>query len=161
MDVSFHQSQSPTKLFNQSMFIEETVATSVTNCKIVDMSMVANKRKTIETISVDEAITNVTKSVKIRKMNDENLEPENRNNTILQNVKININISSSDSNSGPLSNLNTTRICDADLSMDDTPHNKVCREPKYSFNLIFDFLSLDSLTVSYSLSIIENFLFLR
>lgn len=130
MDVSFHPSQSTTKLFNQTMSIEATETTTVTNCIQEDMSVVVgHKRKTIETITVDEAIANVTKSVKMRKMNDENVDPQSEN-TILHHVEMNIS-SNDDSNS----NLNATRMYDVDVSVDDlssqsafsfVPPNKVC-----------------------------------
>lgn len=121
------QSQSPTKLFNQSMFVEETVTTSVTNYKLMDMSMLghANKRKTIETVSVDKAILDVTKSMKIRKMNDENLEPEIHQNTILHHVRMSVDCNAV---SKPTVNSNLTRIFDADADLsvaDDLPQKKV------------------------------------
>ncbi|XP_037039549.1 uncharacterized protein LOC119076737 [Bradysia coprophila] len=123
MEISQRDSVSHTKLFNQTMIVEETVSTSstsVTNCKLVDMSGIvgnANKRKTIDTISVETVATDVVKSVKIRKMNDENLEP-GMYNTILHHV--NMSVSSPDRKSGTKSqvNLNTTRMFD-DAEMSD------------------------------------------
>lgn len=119
MDMSFEQNESPTKLFNQSMFIEETTTTSnrVTNCKLVEIPMVGNKRKTIKTISVDIATTDVVKSVKIRKINDENLEPDVNNVTVLDHVRMSV--SNTDYKHKPAVNLNTSRIFDADLSDDN------------------------------------------
>ncbi len=129
MSVSLNDSE--TKLFNQTMFIEEeTHTTSLTNCHVVDMSMVGNKRKTIETISVDQATTDVVKSVKIRKMNDENVEP-NIHNTILHHVNMSV---SSDYHKSIVKadvNLNATRIFDGDADMSDVDHlpqSSVCEE---------------------------------
>lgn len=118
MDVSFGDGQSSTKLFNQSMFIEKTTVTSATNCHLVNMSIVSNgnKRKTVETITVDKTVTDVTKSVKIRKMNDENLEPEGHN-TILHHVSMNI---SRNPAPKPVINLDATRIYDADVDLSVT-----------------------------------------
>lgn len=78
MEVTQYHGEAPTNHFNQTMIVEETVTTSTTNSRHVDMSVVignSNKRKTIETTSVDTCTIDVTKSVKIRKMNDENLDP--------------------------------------------------------------------------------------
>lgn len=132
MDVSFNQSDSPTKLFNQSMFIEETTTTSVTNYKLVEMSIFGNKRKTIETISADKASTDVIKSVKVRKLNDENLEPES-NNPILHHLGISATSNDCKPVSKPAINLNTTRMFDADLSVaDDAVHEQTPMKPSPS-----------------------------
>lgn len=128
MEVSFHESESPTKLFNQSMYIDETVTKSVTIHDFVDMSMAGNvnKRKTIETVSTDKAIVEVTKSMKMRKMNDENIEPTiYHQNTILQHVRMSVDCSVVTKRT---ENLNATRFfeSDTDLSVaDDLPPNKV------------------------------------
>ncbi|KAG4071153.1 hypothetical protein HA402_003285 [Bradysia odoriphaga] len=121
MEISHRDSVSRTKLFNQTMTIEESVSSSTTNCKLMDMSGVvgnANKRKTVDTISVDTVAAHVVKSVKIRKMNDENVEP-GMHNTILHHV--NMSVSSPDRKSGTKSqvNLNTTRMFEDDAEMSD------------------------------------------
>lgn len=128
MEVSENESEAATKLFNQTMFIEETVTTSTTNCKLVDMSVFGNtnKRKTIETVSVDTLTTDVTKSVKIRKMNDENLEPEMPHKTILHHVNMSVNTDRKSVTKSQV-NLNSTRIfeVDADITEVSMPQIKV------------------------------------
>lgn len=90
MEMSNDGSQTPTRCFNQTMIIDES--TSFTRCEMENGSLVTYKRKTIETISVNKAIGETTKSTKIRRMNDENLEPHAQN-TILQHADMSISMS--------------------------------------------------------------------
>lgn len=131
MEISSQQSQSQrsAKFLNQTMLLDETTSTaSVTKCTPVDMSIASNINKRNETISIDKAYVELAKSVKIRKLNEGqiestyNSEPRDHNMT-LQHAEMDSNDDDS------RQNLDVTRMYDIDMEVmfaDDSAHSQVC-----------------------------------
>lgn len=130
MKISFEPTQpvslhSKTQFLDQTMFIDETAATtSMTNCQTLDMSFISstNKRKTNDTISMDEATVPLKKSVKIRKTHNREIQASSipvlqKYNKIDRRVKIDSIDSNNDSASLQSVNLDVTRIYDVDDSI--------------------------------------------
>lgn len=121
--------QYSTQFLNQTMFIDETTAvTSVTTCQSLEMSIVSstNKRKTNDTVSMNEASVPLTKSVKIRKIHNR-IPVLQKYSTIAQHVKMDNIDTNDDSASQQSVNLDVTRIYDANESINNDLSNDQVR----------------------------------